>query len=222
MNYLELMQRFWDFSKINQIGSAGISMYLYLLKIGYEKKSYDFHISDVSASKELGLTRKTVKSTKEKLKSFGLIEFQTKNGLPCNYRLLLDYPLKIAKLEKIQKVRIENSSFSPTSGTAEILTTQKQQPSPFIINQKGIPRFDEFIEYAQTLEAYNAELDSDIKEKYETWLQNDWQNSSDRPITNWKSSLKSILPYMKSKDKKIQLSITTIPNINRPKKLNKE
>ena len=114
MTYLELIQRFWDFNHKNQIGSTGISMYLYLLKIGYEKESYDFHISDVGASKELGLTRKTIKSIKEKLKNFGLIEFQTKNGLPCYYRLLLDYPLKIAKLEKLQKVRIENSSFSPT------------------------------------------------------------------------------------------------------------
>lgn len=226
MTYLELIRRFWDFNQINQIGSTGISMYLYLLKIGYEKESYDFHISDVAVSKELGLTRKTVKSTKEKLKNFGLIEFQTKNGLPCYYRLLLDYPLKIAKLEKIQKVRIENSSFSPTSGTVDILPPQQQQQqqqlSPLVINQKNIPSFDEFIEYAQTLETYESELDSVIKEKYEVWVRNDWQNSSNRRITNWKSSLKSILPYMKNEDKNLQLSITNIPNIKRPKTLDRK
>lgn len=218
MIYLELIQRFWDFNKINQIGSTGISMYFYLLKIGYDNHRYDFHISDVTASKELGLTRKTVKSLKEKLKNFGLIEFQTKNGLPCYYRLLLDYPLKIAKLEKIQKVRIENSSFSPTSGTVDILPPpQQQQLSPPVINQKSIPSFDEFIEYAQTLETYESELDSFIKEKYKVWVRNDWQNSSNRRITNWKSSLKSILPYMKAEDKNLQLSITNIPYIKRPK-----
>lgn len=219
MTYLELIQRFWDFNHENQIGSTGIAMYLYLLKIGYDNDWYDFHISDVGASKELGLTRKTVKSTKEKLKSFGLIEFQTKKGLPCNYKLLLDYPLQIVEPEKIQNVKIEKSSVSATSRKVEI---PQKQLSPPVINQKNIPSFDEFIEYAQTLEMYESELDSVIKEKYEVWVRNDWQNSSNRRITNWKSSLKSILPYMKNEDKNLQLSITNIPNIKRPKTLDRK
>lgn len=216
MTYLELIQRFWDFNHKNAIGSTGIAMYLYLLKIGYDNDRYDFHISDVGASKELALTRKTVKSTKEKLKNFGLIEFQTQNGLPCYYRLLLDYPLKIAEPEKIKKAKIVKSSDFLTAGSVEI--PSQQQPSPPVRNQKNIPSFDEFIEYAQTLETYESELDSVIEKKYEFWVRNDWQNSSNRRITNWKSSLKSILPYMKAEDKNLQLSITNIPNIKRPKK----
>lgn len=220
MNYLELIRRFWDFNHKNQIGSTGIAMYLYLLKIGYDNDRYDFHISDVGASKELGLTRKTIKSTKEKLKNFGLIEFQTKNGLPCYYRLLLDYAFQIAEPKKIKKAKIIKSSDFLTAGSVEIPSQQQQQqqqqPSPPVINQKSIPSFDEFIEYAQTLETYEAELDSVIKEKYEVWVRNDWQNSSNRRITNWKSSLKSILPYMKNTDEDPQLSLTNIPNIKRP------
>lgn len=214
MTYLELIQRFWDFNHKNPIGSTGISMYLYLLKIGYEKDGYDFQVSDVGASKELGLTRKTVKSTKEKLKNFGLIEFQTKNGLSCYYRLLLEYPLQISEPELIENVKIEKSLVSATSRKVEI---PQKQLSPPVINQKNIPSFDEFIEYAQTLEMYENELDASIREKYETWRHKEWQNNSDRPITNWKSSLKSILPYLKNVDKNLQLSITNIPNIKRPK-----
>ncbi|AZA88547.1 MULTISPECIES: hypothetical protein [Chryseobacterium] len=215
MTYLELIHRFWDFNKINQIGSTGISMYLYLLKIGYDNNGYEFQISDVAVSKELGLTRKTVKSVKEKLQNFGLIEFQTKNGLPCYYRLLLDYPLKIAKPEKIKKAKIVKSSDFLTAGSVEI--PSQQQPSPPVINQKNIPSFDEFIEYAQTLETYESELDSVIEKKYEVWVRNDWQNSSNRRITNWKSSLKSILPFIKNEDTNLQLSVSSIPNIKRPK-----
>lgn len=214
MYYLELIHRFWDFNHKNQIGSTGISMYLYLLKIGYDNNLYDCHISDVAVSKELGLTRKTVKSTKEKLKKFGLIEFQTKNGLPCYYRLLLHYPLQIAEPEKREKVRIEKKSVSSDSEDIEI--PSKQQPSAPVINQKNIPTFNEFFEYAQTLETYESDLDSVIKNKYETWIMNGWQNNSNRPITNWKSSLKSIMPYMKNTDEDPQLSVSSIPNIRRP------
>lgn len=214
MYYFELIHRFWDFNHKNQIGSTGISMYLYLLKIGYDNNRYDCHISDVAVSKELGLTRKTVKSTKEKLKKFGLIEFQTKNGFPCYYRLLLDYPLQIAEPEKREKVRIEKKSVSSDSEDIEI--PSQQQPSPPVINQKNIPTFNEFFEYAQTLKTYESDLDSVIKNKYETWIMNGWQNNSNRPITNWKSSLKSILPYMKNTDEDPQLSVSSIPNIRRP------
>ena len=49
---------------------------------------------------------------------------------------------------------------------------------------------DEFMEYAKTIETYEPYLDSEIQSRYEDWKNNDWRNSSDRPITNWKSSLK--------------------------------
>lgn len=217
MNYLELIQRFWDFNQKFQIGSTAISMYLYFLKIGYDNDRSDFQISDVAVSKELGLTRKTVKTIKEKLQNYGLIEFQTRNGLPCYYKLLLDYPLQIALLEKTGKVKIGKSSVSPQSENEDIQSSV-QLVAP-MIDSKDIPTIKEFIDYAQTLSMYEAELDFGIKEKYETWLNNGWQNSSNRPITNWKSSLKSIIPYLKTKDNDFQLSLTNIPSISRPKNL---
>ena len=220
MNYLELIQRFWGFNQKFQIGSTAISMYLYLLKIGYDSNRCDFQISDVAVSKELGLTRKTVKTTKEKLQNYGLLEFQTRNGLPCNYKLMVDYPLKIAFLEKTGKVNIGKSSVSPKSKNKEIQSSV-QSVAP-IIDNKDIPTLDEFFDYAQTLEMYESDLEFGIKEKYETWLNNGWQNSSNRPITNWKSSLKSIVPYMKNKANDFELSLTNIPSINRHKNLDRK
>ena len=84
MYYLELIQRFWDFNKTAKISPTEALLYFYLLKMGYENDRYDFKISDVELGRELGLTRKTIKSTKEKLKNLGLIQFQSKNGLPCH------------------------------------------------------------------------------------------------------------------------------------------
>ncbi len=48
------------------------------------------------------------KSTKEKLKLLGLIEFQTRNGLPCNYRILLNYPLKPTTQIAVNQLGIKN------------------------------------------------------------------------------------------------------------------
>jgi replication initiation and membrane attachment protein DnaB len=212
MNYLELIRKFWDFNYKNQIGSTGISMYMYLLKIGDDNNGYNFHISDVVASKELGLTRKTVKSTKEKLGNLGLIEFQTKNGFPCYYRLLSKYPLQIAELEKKEKIK------SKISSNLENVEIQSQlRPLKPIVTHKNVPSLKEFIRYAKTLATYDAELDFEVKEKYQAWVHNGWRNNSDRPITNWKSSLKSILPYMKNSNMDHQLSIANIPCIKLPK-----
>ena len=255
MDYLELIQRLWDFNQKTTIGSTAITMYLYLLKIGYDKNSCDLQISDVVISKELGLTRKTIKSTKEKLENFGLIQFQTKNGVSSNYRLVVDYSLPFSDSESIKKEEFKTENFFQKIENPEILSKentpiqdfpknisqnanqedeinslktiqssptqqQQQQISPAIEIAKNIPSLDEFMEYAKTIETYEPYLDSEIKSRYEDWKNNNWRNGSDRPITNWKSSLKSSLPFMKNQMERHQLSLQSIPYIKRPKSQN--
>jgi len=210
MYYLELIKQFWEFNNKNKIGSTRISMYLYLLKMGYENDSYSFQISDIEISRDLGLTRKTVRYTKEILKDLGLIQFETKNGIPCHYRLILNYPLHISKPKKTKKENLKTEKFAEKIDNSQI----KNQTDFF--TQK-IPSFEEFIEYARTLDNYELKLDFEIQSKYEDWKKNEWKNGSNRPITNWKSSLKSSLPFMKNKIKNHQLSLASIPNIKRPK-----
>lgn len=254
MYYLELIQRFWDFNKTAKINSTEISLYFYLLKIGYENNRYDFKISDIELGKTLGLTRKTIKSAKEKLKKLGLIQFQSKNGLPCHYRLLLNYSFEIEpkELHKIETKNIEknqkgeileifgsilsaqnsvkgikeieiNSDVKATSETfpqqkkkIELEQEQSQEQVPQNLKNSKIPSLDEFIEYAKSLEGYESELELSISEKYESWINNDWKNTSNRPISNWKSTLKSTLPYLRNKSGKNSLSLQDIPNIKRP------
>lgn len=250
MYYLKLIERFWDFNKTAKISPTEILLYFYLLKMGYENDRYDFKISDVELGRELGLTRKTIKSTKEKLKNLGLIQFQSKNGLPCHYRLLLNYSFeieskKICKTEGINAkksqepeiLEIFENIFSAQSTleiekeveinkyvkpSSEIPKQQKQkleqrqeQEQQNLKNSK-IPSLDEFMEYAKSLEGYKPELDLSIREKYEIWKNNDWKNTSNRPISNWKSTLKSTLPYLRNKSGENSLSLQDIPNIKRP------
>ena len=253
MYYLELIQRFWDFNKKAKVSPTEISLYFYLLKIGYENVRYDLKISDIELGKELGLTRKTIKSTKEKLKRLDLIQFQSKNGLPCHYRLVLNYSIEIEpdisikkeestiikkdqkreileifesilsaqnSVEVVKEIEI-NSDIKASSGTTEKQKlewkqAQKQEQEQQNLKNNKIPSLNEFIEYAKSLEGYEPKLDLSISEKYESWKNNGWKNTSNRPISNWKSTLKSTLPYLINKSEKNSLSLQDIPNIKRP------
>ena len=245
MYYLELIQRFWDFNKKARVSPSEISLYFYLLKIGYENDRYDFKISDIELGKELGLTRKTIKSTKEKLKSIGLIQFQSKNGLPCHYRLLLNYSFEIEyeksikneecaivekdqnrevleifdcilsaqnSVEVIKEIEI-NSDVKASSDSSQKQKIELEQQN---LKNSKIPSLNEFIEYAKSLEGYVPELELSINEKYEVWKNNGWKNTSNRPISNWKSTLKSTLPYLKNTSGENSLSLQDIPSIKRP------
>ena len=254
MYYFELIQRFWDFNKSAKISPTEVLLYFYLLKIGYENDRYDFKISDVELGKELGLTRKTIKSTKEKLKNMGLVQFQSKNGVPCHYRLLLNYSFEIEfeksikneestivekdqnrevleifesilsaqnSVEVIKEIEISSdvkpSSEIPKQQKQKLEPEQKQEQKQQSLKNSKIPSFDEFIKYVKSLKGYEPELDLSIREKYESWKNNGWKNTSNRPISNWKSTLKSTLPYLKNTSGENSLSLQDIPNIKRPK-----
>ncbi|SUX48820.1 hypothetical protein [Chryseobacterium indoltheticum] len=232
MYYLELIERFWIFNEKVKPGSTAIAMYLYLLKTAKACDAYDFKVSDVILSKELGLTRQTVKATKEKLRAFGLIRFQTKNGVSGSYRLILSYPLEASAPEEMKSSEIQMTpSFKEFKDdlNLDLLNTGVKIPSSNIdqkINASSIqpanenskiPELEEFLAYARTLAAYQSELDELIKDKYQSWKDSGWKNNSDRLITNWKSSLKSTLPFFKIAAHDDQLSIQTIPDIKRPK-----
>ena len=234
MYYLELIDRFWDFNQKARLGSSAISIYLHLLKLGKDNDSYKVVISDVALGNALGITRKTIRPTKEKLRELGLIEFESKSGVPCSYRILLNYSFDIPIAEKVET---EKTAKVPSLEIVEKQKTLKRDDSsdevvPKISKSSDkvsiddtskieksivVPKFDEFIEFARTLEGYQPLLDSVIEEKYHSWIENEWRNSSGRPISNWKSSLKSILPYLKNSKKDDAVSVTSIPNIKRPK-----
>ena len=99
MYYLELIDRFWDFNHKARLGSSAISLYLYLLKLGKDNDSYKVVISDVALGNALGITRRTIRPKRDKLRELGLIEFESKSGFPCNYRILLNYSFDIRMIK---------------------------------------------------------------------------------------------------------------------------
>ena len=226
MYYQELIERLWRFNENTRLGATAIAMYLYLLKLGEQNNSYVIKISDTVLSNILGIHRNTVKPFREKLKNLGLIQYTTKNGFPCTYRILLNYSFESFKEESeknLNKTKDGNHSHQKNKPLKllephkEMVSKHEQKNKNILQDLNGIqPSWDEFIQYAKTLDSYKTEMDSDIKEKYHTWKKNNWLNNFGRPIKNWKSSLKSVLPYLSNNLNSENTSIE-IPIINRPK-----
>jgi hypothetical protein len=240
MKYRKLVQRFWEFNKENLIGSTAISLYLLLLNKSVENKNYDFKLSDVSISNELKITRKTVKVIKLKLKDFGLISFETNIGVACNFRIITDYSTRtenkedkefkiLTRKSKFKKEKLLNDNFQKYVSISEQSKINKKEP-PFkeseiidktkIIIEKeidqSIPTLVEFLEYAKSLELYEIDLEFIIIEKYKNWVENEWKNNSNRPISNWKTTLKSIIPYLKNSEQKNIALRPLLPKIKSP------
>lgn len=218
----EFFTKIWQFNSQNPLGLSVLSLYFYLLKVAYEKKSLNFTLSESRISRELKMTRKTVKIGKEKLRKYGIISFKSRSGLPCDFQLISEYPLifkdlfeQTEEIYKIPEIKKIQNKFELQKVNSEIKDTQ--QILSIVETNKNIPTIEEFLEYAQSLEMYDPQLHSEIQLKYDNWKSNNWKNSANRPITDWKSSLKSVLPYLKNSTQNNSLSVKTIPAITPPK-----
>lgn len=221
-NYnLELSDRIWKFNESRALGLSTLSVYFFLLRIGIERTSLKFTISDTQISTQLKMTRKTVKVCKEKLRRFGIISYQSISGIPAEITLISDYPLILDNqhfdddLNKKRKAKKQNEEVLVQS---KILKTSVSEIDD--ISTKKImdfPTLKEFIEYAESIESYDDNLLLEIKNKHQTWTNNGWKNNFDRPITNWKSALKNSLPYLYNSAIKNKKTIETIPTIRRIK-----
>ena len=221
-NYnLEISERIWKFNESRALGLSTLSVYFFLLKISVEINSLKFTISDTEVSKQLKMTRKTVKVCKEKLRRFGIISYRSISGIAAEITLISDYPLILDNqyfdddLNKKRKAKKQNEDVLVQS---KILKTPVSEIDD--ISTKKImdfPTLEEFIEYAESIETYDDNLLLEVKNKHQTWTNNGWKNSFDRPITNWKSALKNSIPYLYNSALKNKKSIETIPIIKRIK-----
>lgn len=219
-NYnLEISDRIWKFNESRPLGLSTLSVYFFLVKISVERENLKFTISDTQISTQLKMTRKTVKVCKEKLRRFGIISYQSMSGISAEVQLILDYPIILENEffeDDLRKARIASKQSKKSLVKPKILKTPVSEIDD--ISTKKImdfPTLEEFIEYAESIESYDDNLLFEIKNKHQTWTNNGWKNSFDRPITNWKSALKNSLPYLYNSAVKNKKSIETIPTIRR-------
>lgn len=60
-----------------------------------------------------------------------------------------------------------------------------------------IPTKEIFMAYAKTLKPYKPELEFAIESKYDTWLDDGWQNGNGKKISNWQNALKNTITFLR-------------------------
>ncbi|MBW1619041.1 MULTISPECIES: hypothetical protein [Empedobacter] len=219
MNYSGLIRQFWQHNEKEPLGAVAASIYLFLLEIWKKNEENDFKLSDTEICERLKITRPTIITLRQKLSNLGMIQYQSKNGLPGHYKILREYAPTLSAFEKPETdkggstTKRSQKPIPKKKETTEKLPQKRETPQnqnlspdappeiPVAIPIPGsgtIPSLDEFTEYAKTLESYVPELDHLIKEKYESWLGNEWKNGYNKPITNWKSSIKNTMPFLQT------------------------
>ena len=225
MNYTELTTKFWSINEKSPLGASAIALYFFLLEKCRQNDGKDFTISDNAIGQKLSLTRPTINALKSKLRNVGLIQYQTRNGVPSIYRIITDISFLLQ--ESLQKETFKVSQESePFKKMIESPIINNIQPK--ILEEKtihtstreniNIPSLDEFMNFAKSLEIYDETMDFAIKSKYESWIDNGWVNGLGLPINKWQNNLKNTLPHLKtSKKKPSGLQPNNIPTIKRPK-----
>ena len=229
MNYTELTTKFWSINEKSPLGASAIALYFFLLEKCRQNDGKDFTISDNAISQKLSLTRPTINALKSKLRNVGLIQYQTRNGVPSIYRIITDISFLLQESLQKETLNIKNK----VSQESEPFKKMIESPiindiQPKILEEKtihtstreniNIPSLDEFMNFAKSLEIYDETMDFAIKSKYESWRDNGWVNALGIPINKWQNNLKNTLPHLKtSKKKPSGLQPNNIPTIKRPK-----
>lgn len=229
MNYTELTTKFWSINEKSPLGASAIALYFFLLEKCRQNDGKDFTISDNAICQKLSLTRPTINALKSKLRNVGLIQYQTRNGVPSIYRIITDISFLLQESLQKETLNIKNK----VSQESEPFKKMIESPiindiQPKILEEKtihtstreniNIPSLDEFMNFAKSLEIYDETMDFAIKSKYESWRDNGWVNGFGIPINKWQNNLKNTLPHLKtSKKKPSGLQPNNIPTIKRPK-----
>ncbi|EKY12831.1 transcriptional regulator [Capnocytophaga sp. oral taxon 324] len=242
MEYLELIKKYWSMNEVFPQSYSISCMYLFLLESWDKNNKEDFEISDYDISKKLTITRVSIRKNRKKLRDLGLINYQIRKGFPVLYKIIPDYVIRkgkevisVAKKEKTVSKSTAKQVVSVMPSGQETIPQSVQMARPtipvtlpsetkekqFSKMSSNIPSIEEFIAYAKTLNIYKEDLEEHLKIKYETWKENGWITGYNKPIVNWKQTLKNTMPYLASNSNNQSIfnvpKLNSIPKINRPK-----
>jgi len=76
--------------------------------------------------------------------------------------------------------------------------------SDSVSDKKGAPAREEFLSFCQTLDIDFDRLKETISAKYDTFVDDGWCNGYGKPITNWKNTIRNVIPHLKPMPTKVQ------------------
>jgi len=105
------------------------------------------------------------------------------------------------------QIRYENGSRSKTQAKPKQNVSESQaNKNVFNVNENENenvlmeqlpPARDEFLSFCKTLDIDYEALKDTLSAKYDTFVADNWYNGFGKPITNWKNTIRNVLPYLK-------------------------
>ena len=150
---LNLFEKIFDLNSKNKIGANTIAVFTFIL-YQCEDLQKEIVLSDYQMARELGLSRQTIITAKNKLKLLGLLEYNRNRGFPNRFILKGVELLKTApKKEEIKDISIEES-------------VQDSEPNVDLNHSfSKYPNLKQFMDFAKTLDDYSEKLDDVLIEK---------------------------------------------------------
>jgi biotin operon repressor len=200
-----LFEKIFELNSKNKIGANTITVFTFIL-YKCEDLAKEIVLSDYEMARELGLSRQTVITAKNKLKLLGILNCERNRGFPNRFTLNKNYRLK--ELPKTSEIK-------------EILNEELFAiPEPKIVANNSFsiyPTLFQFLEFARTLPNYSEKLHDVLIQKFYQWEKSDWKNAIGKPILDWKSVLEKNLIMFELHRSFENNSALKIPNIKRPK-----
>lgn len=230
MNGFEQIKSFysWVFNNPDKVKPTHISLYLFLLNqnnrsmwVEWFKCPFDLAMQGSC----IGSKSTYYKSLKD-LQSFGLIEYREGLNnykaplikLICLYKneplteqvtVPLSEPLTVPLTEQLS-VQLPEHIYKLITNNIKLITDNQSKFEVFLNSLKNggkeksvvnkIPSFEDFLSYALEREPLICEVS--LKNKYDSWVVNNWRDGNDNKISNWKSKLINTLQYIKTKEDK--------------------
>ena len=200
-----LFQKIFELNSKNKIGANTITVFAFIL---YKCKDLgkEIVLSDYEMARELGLSRQTVITAKNKLKQLGILDYNRNPGFPNRFVLNEnELPKEIPKIVETKEISIEKLF---------------RVAEPKIIANSSFSRYptlQQFMSFSKTLPNYSEKLDDVLIHKFHQWAKADWKNAIGKPILNWKSVLEKNMVMFELHHSMENNSALKIPNIKRPK-----
>ncbi len=201
----DLFEKIFELNSNNKIGATTLTVFTFIL-YKCEDPQKEIVLSDYEMARELGLSRQTVITAKNKLKLLGLLDYHRNPGFPNRFILNgNEFPNEKLEIKEIKEIQIKNLT---------------RIPEPKIIDIKSISKFPtlkQFMDFAKTLNDYSEKLDDVLIKKFHKWENSDWRNTIGKPILNWQTVLEKNMIMFDSHRSFENNSALKIPEIKRPK-----
>ena len=200
-----LFEKIFELNSKSKIGATTITVFIFIL-YKCEDPQKEIVLSDYEMARELGLSRQTVITAKNKLKLLGLLEYKRNPGFPNRFILNgNEFTNEKLKITELKEIPIKNLNLIPEPKIIETNSFSK------------FPTLKQFMDFAKTLKDYSEKLDDLLIKKFHQWENSDWKNTLGRPILNWQSVLQKNMIMFDSHRNFENNSALKIPEIKRPK-----